>query len=149
MTLYTGLTQETSWVGAAMGGGAGGVVFGLIGSRVLFPRDPELRAAVAAARAAGRRRVARATRRGPVPDDPEVRSAAAAMTAYQLSVMERQRRWGPLFYMLMVVLAGALALTRSPWYWAAAAFFAFLLVLQVTMLGRLRRRAELLGRAEG
>jgi hypothetical protein len=82
---------------------------------------------------------------GAVPTDPEVRAAAAAIVAYQLPIVERQRRWAPLFWLVMVVIAGALALTGSPWYWAAVVFFAAMLVWQLGALGRLRRRAEVLG----
>jgi hypothetical protein len=45
----------------------------------------------------------------------------------------------------MVVIAGALAPTGSPWYWAAVVSFAAMLVWQFGALGRLRRRAEVLG----
>lgn len=144
MTLCTVLSQDVSWVGAALGGVVGGALFGLIASRTMFPQEPELRTVVAASQAAGRRQVSRATWRGPVPDDPDVRAAAAGVIAYQLPILERQRRWAPFFYLFMILVAGALALTGSPWYWAAVALFAALLVMQLVLPGHLRRRAELL-----
>jgi hypothetical protein len=144
MTLYMGLTQDVSWVAAVLGGVVAGALFGPIMSRTMFPQEPELRRVVGAARAAGRRQVSRATWRGPVPGDPDVRAAASAVIAYQLPILERQRRWAPFFYLFMIFVAGALALTGSPWYWAAAAFFGAVLVVQLVLPGHLRRRAELL-----
>jgi hypothetical protein len=144
MTLYIVLTQDVSWVGAAMGGVVGGALFGLVASRTMFPQESELREVVAGARAAGRRQVSRATWRGPVPGDPDVRAAAAAVIAYQLPILERQRRWAPIFFLVMAVVAAALALTKSPWYWAAVAFFVAMLIVQLVLPGHLRRRAELL-----
>jgi hypothetical protein len=140
MTLYMGLTQDVSWVAAVLGGVVAGALFGPIMSQTMFPQEPELRRVVGAARAAGRRQVSRATWRGPVPGDPDVRAAASAVIAYQLPILERQRRWAPLFYLFMILVA----LTESPWYWAAAAFFAAVLVVQLVLPGHLRRRAELL-----
>ena len=143
MTLYAVLTQDVGWVGALLGGVVGGALFGLIMSRTMFPQEPELRAVVAASRAAGRRQVSRATWRGPIPDDPAVRAAAAAAIAYQLPILERQRRWAPVFFLVMAVVAGALALTTAPWYWAAVAFFVAMLIVQLVLPGHVRRRAEL------
>ena len=70
--------------------------------------------------------------------------AAAAAIAYQLPILERQRRWAPVFFLVMAVVAGALALTTAPWYWVAVAFFLAMLVMQFVLPGHLRRRAELL-----
>jgi hypothetical protein len=144
MTLYVGLIKDVSWVGAALEGAVAGALFGPVASWTMFPREAVLRAVVAGARTGSRRQVSRAAWRGPVPSDPDVRAAASAVIAYQLPILERQRRWAPFFYLFMIFVAGALALTGSPWYWAAAAFFGAVLVVQLVLPGHLRRRAELL-----
>lgn len=82
----------------------------------------------------------RAVRRGEVPADPARRAAAHRVVLLQLGLLDRQRWLRRLLFPALLLLAGWLAVTDSPWWWAAAALFAVGLVGSELTVRALRRR---------
>ncbi|MBN1094310.1 hypothetical protein JKP75_18190 [Blastococcus sp. TML/M2B] len=79
-----------------------------------------------------------------MPAEPAVRQAASGLIGAQLVHLDRQRRWAPAFFVLMGVLSAFLAITGSPWWWAAVPAWALAAAGHLWMRAHLRRRAALL-----
>jgi hypothetical protein len=142
--LYTRLIQEEGWTEALVSGGLLGLFFGAVMGPVLHRQNRGVREVAARSPEGLSRQVRRAASRGPVPAEPEVRRAAHELALAQLEPMERQRAWGPPFFLLMAALAVGLAVTGTGWWWAGAALFAAMAAGHRYQLVRLRRRAALL-----
>ncbi len=82
--------------------------------------------------------------RGPVPDDPDVRHASAGLARLQLEQYQRQRRYAPALFSLLLLSAVVMALTNSAWWWLSVAVFVLLLISQLWTPHQLRRRLALL-----
>ena len=90
--------------------------------------------------------VERAARRGPVPEDATTREAALRVVEDRLILLRGTQVRARVTGAVLLLGTVALAVTQSPWWWLAAAFWAALLVLAFAAPARLRQRAELLRR---
>jgi Flp pilus assembly protein TadB len=90
------------------------------------------------------KRARRAAARGPVPEDPELLEAAREIAAQHRAELDRQRYWAPLLFVLMAVLAVAVALTGATWLWATVPVWIAAAVGHPYLRAQARRRAELL-----
>jgi hypothetical protein len=143
MTLQ-GPLRGNSWGEAALTGVISGALFGpLMGPYLhrLYRRQTD---AVGALDPGTQRAAARAIRRGPVPMDPQVRAAAVRVIDYQLAEMRRRRWLSVVGFVLFMVLSTTLAITQSPWWWLAVAFWVAMAGMALVLPRRLqRRRAQL------
>lgn len=92
--------------------------------------------------------VDRAARRGAVPEDDALRAAALRVVEERLDADRRTGGRAVLSAAVLVLVAGLLALTGSPWWWAAVGLGVALLVLRFAGRAHLQRRAERLGGQE-
>jgi hypothetical protein len=136
------LAGET-WTGALSQGAPFGVVCGLMTGLMLHAQFRRLREAVRDEEVAGRV-AGRPTLYGPIPEDPGERAATARLIDHQLVQIGRRRVLTIVLQVGVIAVGGYLAVTRSPWWWAAVALGVFLLVGSLVLPGRLERRAELL-----
>jgi Flp pilus assembly protein TadB len=86
-----------------------------------------------------------AAERGPIPEDPEVRAAARRIATHQLQQLQRTPRLvviGVPAALLVVVVIGSV--TDSPWNLIFAVAPVFVLIGQLSVSRRARRRIELL-----
>jgi type VI protein secretion system component VasK len=90
--------------------------------------------------------VERAARRGPVPEDDGQRQAALRLVEDRLLTLQATRTRAVALPTVLALLAGVLAVTRSPWWWVAVAAAVALVVGVLLIPRRLRRRADLLRR---
>lgn len=141
MTVFF-LIQDGHVLPAVINGPIGGILFGAIMGRQAARQNNQVMEALGPLTPPGLRDAIRATNRGPVPEDRQIRQAACRLTNLQLHQLSRQREWSLAFFGLMDVLYVLLALTRSPWWWAAAALFSVALAGQVWLPGHLRRRLD-------
>jgi hypothetical protein len=87
----------------------------------------------------------RAAERGPIPEDPEVRAAALRIATHHLQQIQYAPRlvaigW-PVLLLIITVIG---SVTDSPWHLIFAVVPVFILVGQVSLPTRTRRRIELL-----
>jgi hypothetical protein len=144
--LYMRFVQGESWTVALAFGVLAGAFFGALFGPIQHRQLAGVRDAAARSPEGLSARVRRAASRGPVPAEPEIREAAHGLVVAQLRPLERQRIWGPAFFLLMAVLAVFEAVTQSPWWWLAVVFWISVAAGHRYALLRLRRRAELLRR---
>jgi hypothetical protein len=88
------------------------------------------------------REASRAVRGKDIPADPEVRTAAAKLARYRLTELERQQKWSPYFFLIMILVSGGLAFSSSRLWWLATALFVGLLAYTRHSLRRLPHRVE-------
>jgi len=86
-----------------------------------------------------------AAERGPIPEDPEVRAAALRIATHHLQQLQQAARlvaigW-PVAFLIVIVIG---SVTDSPWYLIFAVAPIFMLVAQLSLPRRARRRIELL-----
>jgi uncharacterized membrane protein (UPF0136 family) len=144
--LATRLVWQESWTESVVTGLIFGLVFGAVIGPVQRRQNRGLREAAARSPEGLSKRVRRAASRGPVPDDPSLRAAAHDVLLAQLAPLERQRIWGPAFFLGVGVLGVFLAVTDSAWWWIASTAWIAAAGGHRLLLLRLRRREELLRR---
>jgi hypothetical protein len=144
--LYMRFGQHESWTAALVLGVLCGAFFGALFGPIQHRQQGGVRDAAARSPEGLSGRVRRAALRGPLPAEPEVREAAHSLVVAQLRPLERQRIWGPAFFLLMAVLAVFEAIAVSPWWWLAVLLWIAAAAGHRYSLLRLRRRAELLRR---
>jgi hypothetical protein len=145
MGLWWFLVEGSSATTAVVGGAVAGLAFGAVLGPVQRRQARQAEASLGALTDRRDRNAAlRATWRGPVPDDPAIRSAAAELADEQHARLHRQRLWAPAVYATLTGLSAWLAVTGSPWWWCAVAFWIAAAVGTVLLRRRLGRRAELL-----
>jgi hypothetical protein len=149
MTLFAALTQGERWPVAVVGGVLAGVLFGAVMGPLLARQNRRLRDSIGSASAEDLRRARRAARGGPAPADPEQRALAHRLVTTQLGELRRRRRVSVAVFSVFLVLEGLMAVTYSPWFWLAAAFFAAMLALVLLLPRRLERRAAELAPPDG
>ncbi|SEM12292.1 hypothetical protein SAMN04515665_13223 [Blastococcus sp. DSM 46786] len=142
--LWSRLLEGESWSEALAVGGLLGLFFGAVMGPVLHRQNRGVREAAERSPEGLSPRVRRAASRGPVPAETEVRRAAHELALAQLGPLERQRAWGPPFFLFMAAVAVGLASTESAWWWLGAAFFVAIAAGHRYQLVRLRRRVALL-----
>jgi hypothetical protein len=130
------------WWLALVGGAVSGTLFGPLAHR----QNQRARELATGLSPAEQRAALRAALRGPVPQRPEVRAAAQRLAERQLAETRRQRTFSVVTFGAFLLLSLYLALATIPWWWAAIAFWTFLLVGQAWYPRHLARRAALLAR---
>ena len=138
-----------SWPAALAQGALLGIVFGAVMGPVTHRQNRGLREAAAQSPEGLSTRVRRAAFRGPVPADQAVRETARRVVVAQLRPLDRQRWWGPTFFVLVAVLGVALGLADSPWWFLPVPFWIAAACGHVLLRQHLHRRAAVLGRAPG
>jgi Flp pilus assembly protein TadB len=149
MALFGALFQEERWPVAVVGGVLAGVLFGAVMGPLLARQNRRWRDSVGTSSTDDLRRARRAARGGPVPTDPEQRALAHRLVTTQLGELRRRRRLSVTVFSVFLVLEAVMAVTRSPWFWLAAAFFAAMLALVLAYPRRLERRAAELAPPDG
>jgi Flp pilus assembly protein TadB len=147
MTIW-GVLQGDRWQAALIGGAVGGLIFGAVMGPFAHRMYARQRQAVGTTSRDVERAAGRASWRGPVPDDPEVRAVALKLIDHQLGELRRRRTLTLVSFASFSALYVVIALAWSPWWWLAAAFFAVMLAMTVGLPGHLRRRADLLRKAD-
>jgi Flp pilus assembly protein TadB len=143
MGLYEGL-RHGHWGDALIAGVIAGAVYGAIYGVFMHRRFGRYREAIGGVPQRDVRRAAREARKGRVPQDPEARRSAYRLLDVQLGELRRQRRWAPVFFVLILTLSVFLALTQTPWWWVIVPFWLAMLVMHLVLPRRMGRRLELL-----
>jgi Flp pilus assembly protein TadB len=141
MALFGALFQDERWPVAVVGGVLAGIVFGAVMGPLLARQNRRWQESIGSSSADDLRRARRVARGGPVPADPEQRALAHRLVTTQLGELRRRRRFAVAVFAIFLVLEVVMAVTRSPWFWLAAAFFAGMLALVLLYPRRLERRA--------
>jgi hypothetical protein len=141
--VLTGL-RHGRWTQALIEGAIGAVVYGGIMGFVMHRRYGRYREAIGGVPQRDVRRAAREARQGKVPEDPEARQAAYRLLSTQLAELRRQRRWAPVFLLVMVAGGVFLALVQTPWWWVSVPFWLAVLAMHLALPRRIGRRLELL-----
>jgi uncharacterized membrane protein YfcA len=147
MTIF-GVLRGDRWLAALIGGAIGGLIFGAIMGPFAHRMYRRQRQVVGTASPEVERAAGKATWRGPVPEAPEVRAVALKLIDHQLGELRRRRTLTLVSFASFSALYVVIALAWSPWWWLAAAFFAVMLAMTVGLPGHLRRRADLLRKAD-
>ena len=133
-----------SWIGRILGGVVGGALFGFFMGRFVKREFGAIRSELADLPPDQRRAAMRAAGRGPAPADPVVREAALQCAKHRRDLVERRWRFNNTVFAVALALYAVMALTRSPWWWAAFAMFAAFLVGQLRSPHRVERRIAVL-----
>lgn len=144
MAVGSSVFLHGDWIGAVVGGFVGGVLFGAVMGPVAYRLNSPARETVGSMAPTSQRAALRAVLRGPVPEDQQIREAAHRLVIGQLVQMGRLRTFSIVAFAVAEVVYVVLALTFTPWWWAAAALFAVMLAHQLWLPHHLQHRAELL-----
>ena len=136
--------DDASWTSALIQGVVVGVVVGMFMGPFLHRQNRRTREAIGDVPDAVRRSAGRASLWGPVPEDPAVRQTALRFAEHALAQTKRRPLFAWIAGAVFVAASVYLALTQSPFWWAATAFWVAMLVFSVVLRPRLRRRIELL-----
>lgn len=132
------------WTDALIEGVLAGSVYGVIMAFVVHRRYGRYREAIGGVRQRDVRRAAREARRGKVPEDPEARRAAYRLLDLQLGELRRQRKWAPVFFVLLLALSVFLAVSQSAWWWCITPVWLGFAAMYFVYPHRLEPRLELL-----
>jgi uncharacterized membrane protein len=143
MGVASGL-RHGSWTDGLIEGAIAGVVYGAIMGVVMHRRYGRYREAMGGVPLRDVRRAAREARRGRVPQDPDGRRAAYRLLDTQLGELRRQRRWAPVFFLVMAAGSVFLAVTESRWWWCAVCVWLGFPAVYFVLPQRLEHRLELL-----
>lgn len=147
--LWTHYGDGDSWTASLVPGVLLGLFFGAVVGPIQHRQQRGVREAAARSPEGLSRRVRRAAFRGAVPGEPAVREAAQGLALAQLTQLDRQRRWAPLFFLLMAIVSAVAATTGSPWWSLAVPVWTLAAAWHIWLRGHLRRRAALLGAENG
>jgi Flp pilus assembly protein TadB len=146
MGLGTGL-RDHDWSEGLVVAACGLVIYGPFVAVFQHRQFARYRAAAGDVPQADIRRAVREARRGRAPEDPHVRAAAYRVVTDQAEQLSRQRWWAFPFFGLLLAFLAVVAIHGTPLAWLAVLALAVVLVIQLLMPGRLRRRAEVLREA--
>lgn len=144
MTIWQAFRGNGSWPLWILLGVLAGVFFGAFIGRMIKRDFGGSRTELAALPLDQRRAAMRAAARGPAPADAKVRRAALRQAEAARRLLQRRWRFNLVVFSVAVVGYAALALTTTPWWWAAFAMFAALLAGQFASRRRLDRRIAVL-----
>jgi membrane associated rhomboid family serine protease len=144
MTVLGRLFISGSWAASVVGGVIGGALYGAFMGPFIYRQRRQLSVAAGGLSSGERRTAARAATRGPVPSDQQIRLAAARIAGKQLDSLARMRTFTLTTFGVAIVAYAFQAVTTTPLWWAAVAFFGAMFVMQLWWPRRLRRRIDLL-----
>ena len=144
MTVSNGLLQSRSWTAALVGGLISGVLFGAVMGPLFVRQRRKVSALHGDLPRRDLRIAGRAVNRGLPPSDPDIRRVAVLLATQQLNESTRLRWLGLALFSLFAVLSAILALTDSPWWWVAVAFYATFFAAYLMWPRHLRRRIAIL-----
>jgi hypothetical protein len=136
--------EDASWTSAIVQGVVVGVLVGAVMGPFLHRQNRRTREAIGDVPDAVRRSAGRAALWGPVPEDPDVRRTALRFAEHGLAQASRRPVLAWIAGSVFVVSSIYLALTQSPWWWAATAFWVAMMAVSFVLRPRLRGRIELL-----
>jgi hypothetical protein len=145
MTVYSVVRDGSlPWAYLTVMGALVGAAFGITLHLLVGRELGASRAELAALPLDQRREALRAMGRHPVPTDPTVRRVALNQALATRDLYRRRTRFTLATFGVFLLLEAFLAITSSPWYWAAVALFAVMAAAQVVLPRRLDRRIALL-----
>ena len=138
MALFLHVREDPGWAEALIAGGLSGGFSGVVTGLFVARQRRELREAagdeyeeLVGLPVSGRRRA--------LERRPELREAAARTLLRSREKLLRTRRWVVPSAVAFLVLEAWIALTRSPWLWAAVVLFAGILAAQFALPGWIDR----------
>ncbi len=140
MTIFSLVTSDRDWTGAAISGLFGGVVFGCLMAPVAYRQNKAVREASGLVSPGHQRAALRASVRGPIPADPDIREAAHRIAAQQRREVLSKRPFTIVTFVAIGALNVFLAVTQSPSWWVSVILFGSLLGWQLWLPGHLARR---------